>query len=224
MIDSRYKRDKPNGDTCIQAPLMSLCEDISTAASCVCLAKALLGKALCRKVSEGVMKGVIVETEAYIGPHDRAAHSFGGKRTLRNEAMYMGMGTCYVYIIYGTHHCFNISSSEEGAAVLIRAIEPFEGIDLMLRHREVKGHKITKMRDIANGPSKLCKAMAISCDMNKMDLMNNDKIWLERRREVKENEIIATKRIGIRSAGEWEDMHLRFYIEDSLFVSFKKKQ
>lgn len=113
------------------------------------------------------MRGVIVETEAYLDPHNKAAHFFGGRRTLRNEAMYMGMGTCYVYAVYGMHHCFNISSSEEGAAVLIRAVEPLEGADLMLRHREAKGLKITRMRGIANGPSKLCEAMAITGGMDK---------------------------------------------------------
>lgn len=189
----------------------------------------LLGKVLCRRVSGEVLKGIIVETEAYLGPEDRASHAFGGRRTPRNEAMYMGAGTCYVYIIYGMHHCFNISSREEGSAVLIRALQPLEGIDVMLEHREAararRQKAIGNVEEIANGPSKLCVAMAISkSEINEENLATSDKIWLEDGREVEEGRIVATKRIGIRNAGDWGEKHLRFYVEDSPFVSCRRKR
>ncbi|ELA40830.1 DNA-3-methyladenine glycosylase [Vittaforma corneae ATCC 50505] len=195
--------------------------------SCVHLAKMLLGKVLCRRVSDRILKGIIVETEAYLGPEDEAAHSFRGRRTPRNEAMYLGMGTCYVYIIYGIHHCFNISSREEGSAVLVRALQPLEGIDMMIKHREAAGMKEHKknIENISNGPSKLCIAMAITrSEINGENVVTSDKIWLEKGRPVGENEVVATKRIGIKNAGAWEEMHLRFYIENSPFVSCRRSQ
>ncbi|KAG5859779.1 metyhlpurine-DNA glycosylase [Encephalitozoon hellem] len=183
---------------------------------CVELAKKLLGKILCRRVKGKIIKGMIVETEAYIGQEDRACHGYGGRKTERNLAMYMRAGTCYVYRIYGKYECFNISSIEDGAGVLIRAVEPLCGISemRMLRGKEVKD------RDIANGPSKLCIAMGITRkEIDKEWIMKSSKIWLEEGMEISDSEIISGKRIGIRNCGEWEEKKLRFYIKDNEFVS-----
>lgn len=200
---------------------------------CVDLAKKLLGQVVCRRTQQGILKGMVVETEAYVGPHDKACHSYGGRHTARNEAMYMKPGTCYVYTIYGMYQCFNISSREDGAGVLIRALEPLQNIDLMRRHRsgyrdryrrnaKISAKAEQKMRDtaVANGPSKLCIAMAITkSEINKEDILASSKIWLEGGRDVGEAEIAKSKRVGINNAGIWGEKLLRFYIKSSPFVS-----
>lgn len=98
---------------------------------CYELANILLGKLLVRKFDGNILKGRIVETECYLGGEDKASHSYNGKQTPRNEPMFMPPGTAYVYLTYGMYHCFNISAAEPGAAVLIRALEPIEGLDCM---------------------------------------------------------------------------------------------
>ena len=128
---------------------------------CKDLANALLGTLLVRKVDGQLLSGRIVETEAYLGTIDQAAHSYKGKRTSRNEAMFMKPGTCYVYSIYGIHNCVNISSCGEGAAVLIRALEPVDGIEKM---RELRGNFAGKDHHLCKGPGNLCKALNITKD------------------------------------------------------------
>ncbi|CAD25924.1 3-METHYLADENINE DNA GLYCOSYLASE [Encephalitozoon cuniculi GB-M1] len=183
---------------------------------CSQLARRLLGKMLCRRIEGRTTKGMIVETEAYLGKEDKACHSYGGRRTERNSAMYMKAGTCYVYRIYGRYECFNISSVEAGAGVLVRALEPLCGVSEM---RERRGGRV-KDRDIANGPSKLCIAMGITRrEIDKEWIAGSEKIWLEEGREVADPEIVAGRRIGIRNCGEWEEKKLRFYIRDNEFVS-----
>uniref|UniRef100_A0A1B6HVL7 DNA-3-methyladenine glycosylase n=1 Tax=Homalodisca liturata TaxID=320908 RepID=A0A1B6HVL7_9HEMI len=194
------------------SPRMLLRADLGR--PCMELAKMLLGKVLCRRTGERVLRGMIVGTEAYLGPHDMASHSYGGRRTARNEAMYMRAGTCYVYLIYGMHHCLNISSVEEGAAVLVRALEPLNGAEWMQVGRG------RRMREIANGPSKLCAAMGITrAEIDKEDIITSDKIWLEDGREVEMSEIETGKRVGLGKAGVWREAQLRFYIAGSEFVS-----
>jgi len=197
--------------------------------SCVDLAKMLLGMTLCRDVAGKVLSGVIVETEAYLGPEDRACHSSGGRRSSRNEALYMKEGTCYVYIVYGIHHCFNISSREPGAGVLVRALQPLCGLDLMRLHREspktAKRRALHRPEDIANGPAKLCVALRISkTEIDREDLLSSTKIWLEEGREVSEAEVGVSKRIGLRNAGEWGELPLRFYIKDTVYLSCRRKR
>lgn len=102
---------------------------------CYELANTLLGKILVRKFEGNILKGRIVETECYLGGEDKASHSYNGKQTPRNEPMFMAPGTSYVYMTYGMYHCFNISAREPGAAVLIRALEPIEGLDYMRQLR-----------------------------------------------------------------------------------------
>jgi DNA-3-methyladenine glycosylase len=183
---------------------------------CVKLAKKLLGKVVCRRIGREILRGMIVETEAYVGTHDRACHSYGGRRTKRNEATYMKAGTCYVYTIYGIHQCFNISSAKEGAAVLVRALEPLDGVDQMRMHRGWR----RKVRDIANGPSKLCIAMGITRqEIDREDIMASSRIWLEDGRMVEDVEIASGRRIGLGNVGSWGEAQLRFYIRGCEFVS-----
>lgn len=195
---------------------------------CVNLAKALLGKTLVRKLPSGILlKGKIVETESYLGIVDVASHSYKGKRTERNEAMYLKPGTAYVYTIYGMYYCFNISSLEEGSAVLIRALEPCEGLSEMQEFRK-KGRKSSsdlKIKELCNGPSKLCQALKIEKSIfNKIDLCTSNDMWLEDGIYVEFSSIISCKRIGIDSYGEeWADKPLRFYIKDNCFVSQRNK-
>ena len=144
---------------------------------CVQLSKFLLGKVLCRLTpgTQETLRAKIVEVEAYPGHSDGASHSFL-KQTERNKAMFMKAGTVYVYSIYGMYHCFNISSEGEGAAVLIRALEPVSGLDTMRSNREAKRkvkngiRKPMKDKDLCSGPSKLCQAFNINKDLNCVDL------------------------------------------------------
>jgi DNA-3-methyladenine glycosylase len=186
------------------------------AVSCEELAKKLLGCLVCRKMVDGnVCKGRIVETEAYLGPEDKAAHSYRGKRTPRNEAMYMRPGTCYVYSIYGIHSCMNISSSGEGAAVLIRALEPVEGIEQMRERRS----KCKKDHELCQGPAKLCQAMDISKEHNMVDMTVSMEIWVEPGGSSPADEVVTCKRIGIDYAEEWKDKLLRYYINNNKCIS-----
>ena len=182
---------------------------------CEDLAKALLGCVLVRVCEGEECRGRVVETEAYLGGEDRAAHSYNGHRTERNEAMYIDPGTVYVYSVYGMHCCLNISSRGDGAAVLLRALEPVGGLEWMKRRRKAA----RKERDLCNGPAKLCQAMGIDRSYNKVDLVSSKELWVERDwREV--GEVVSGKRIGIEYAGEeWSSKLLRFYLQDSPFVS-----
>lgn len=195
---------------------------------CVTLANALLGKVLVRKLPSGeTLKGMIVETESYLGVIDMASHSYKGKKTSRNEAMYLKPGTAYVYSIYGLYYCFNISSLEEGSAVLIRAIEPLEGVPIMQNFRK-KNQKVVseiKQKDLCNGPSKLCQAFKIEKGMfNKVDLSVSEDMWLEDSMQINSSSIIKCKRIGIDSYGEeWANKPLRFYIKGNISVSRRCK-
>ncbi|KAK3579486.1 hypothetical protein CHS0354_028303 [Potamilus streckersoni] len=194
---------------------------------CEDLAKALLGKKLVRLIDDKRVSGRIVETEAYLGIVDKAAHSYKGKRTDRNAAMFMPPGTAYVYNIYGMYCCMNISSQGEGAAVLLRALEPVEGLETMDSLRACG--RITSVlkkngKGLCNGPSKLCQALGIKKDtINKVDLTVSKDIWLEEGEAIEDNSILKCKRININYAEEWVDKPLRFYIQENPFVSVKDK-
>ena len=197
---------------------------------CVDLSKFLLGKSLCRLTpgTEETLRAKIVEVEAYPGHSDGASHSFL-KKTERNKAMFMAAGTVYVYSIYGMYHCFNISSEGEGAAVLIRALEPVSGLDTMRANREAKRkvksvRKPMKDKDLCSGPSKLCQAYNINKDLNCLDLSDSEEIWLEDGDTVTEDNMVNSTRIGIEGAGpEWSQLKLRWYILDNKNVSVRDK-
>ncbi|KAJ8970213.1 hypothetical protein NQ314_001360 [Rhamnusium bicolor] len=193
----------------------------------------LLGKILVRKLKdETILKGRIVETESYLGGEDKGSNTFNGRRTAANEPMYMPAGTCFVYMTYGMYYCFNISSKEPGAAVLIRALEPIYGLEIMEKFRvgKRKGtNKLIKTSKLCDGPSKLCIAMNITkADFNKVDITDpeNTAMWLEDDPEFDQEKIIVhTSRIGIASAGvEWANKPLRFYILNNDSVSKRDKK
>ncbi|KAK8754403.1 hypothetical protein OTU49_016073 [Cherax quadricarinatus] len=130
----------------------------------IALAKALLGQVVVRVVDGIRISGAIVETESYLGGPDVASHSYNGKRTSRTEPMYMKPGTSYVYSIYGMYHCFNISSKGDGSCVLIRALEPLEGLPKMEtgRNQRRKSSTPLKIHELCNGPSKICQAFYLT--------------------------------------------------------------
>jgi DNA-3-methyladenine glycosylase len=176
----------------------------------------LLGKLLVVAADDGKrVSGMIVETEAYLGVTDRAAHSYGGRRTARNEVMYGGGGQAYVYFIYGMYFQFNVVTgpADHPQAVLIRALEPVEGIDIMRARRgEMKD------RNLSSGPGKLCIAMGIDRGLNGEDLLA-EKVWLEEYRKVPPKQVAVGKRIGIDYAGEDAEKPWRFWIRGNQHVS-----
>ncbi|KTG39802.1 hypothetical protein cypCar_00021076 [Cyprinus carpio] len=193
---------------------------------CADLARAFLGKVLVRKLTDGTeLRGRVVETEAYLGGEDKASHSAGGKRTERNTAMFMKPGTIYVYPIYGIYLCMNVSSQGEGAAVLLRSLEPLSGQDVMRGLRAAKrkaGAKILKEKELCNGPSKLCQALDIQRCFDRRDLATDTEVWLERdpeRETVFAGEMVSAPRIGVESHGEWATKPLRFYLRGHPCVS-----
>jgi DNA-3-methyladenine glycosylase len=187
-----------------------------TRSNVVAVARDLLGKLLVVPNQTGRrVCGLIVETEAYRGPLDRAAHSYGGRRTKRTETMYGVGGTAYVFFVYGMYNQFNVVTNVKDAphAVLIRALEPAEGIELMRKRRHGQpDHNLT------NGPGKLCIAMGIDRKLDAADL-RGDSVWLEPGRSIPRSQIASGPRIGIDYAEEWVDKPWRFWIRDNSFVS-----
>lgn len=166
------------------------------------VARELLGCLLIHRVQDQTRIGRIVETEAYLGSHDLAAHSSKGI-TPRTRIMYGPPGRAYVYLIYGIHHCMNVVTEPEGqgSAVLIRALEPVQGISLS-----------------TCGPGLLCKAMGIDLRLNGHDLGSPD-FFISRPDDLPTPHIISRPRIGVAYAGEWAHKPLRFYLQGNAFVS-----
>ncbi len=177
------------------------------------VARQLLGKTLVREHAEGATVGRIVETEAYIGPEDKACHASRG-RTPRTEIMFGRAGHAYVYLIYGFHYMLNIvtEAPDFPAAVLIRAVEPLEGLELMRARR-----KTENVRGLASGPGKLCQAFAIDRKLNGDD-MCGEVLYVEDRGEPA-RKIVTTPRIGVDYAGKWKRKPWRFVIDGNEFVS-----
>ena len=189
------------------------------------VAKELLGKMIVHELNGVKIKGRIIETEAYIGPIDKACHAYGEKRTPRTEPLYGKPGTAYVYFIYGMYHCFNVITKEEGSpeGVLIRAVEPIEGLEEMSKQRFVKSYsELTKaqIRNLTSGPSKLCIAFNINKECNKKDLCASN-LYIEEPQGTDKFHIVKTKRIGIDYAEEAKDFLWRFYVKDNPWVSAK---
>ncbi len=176
------------------------------------LARLLLGRLLVHRSREGVTAGIIVETEAYLSQNDPACHAARGK-TKRNAMMFGPPGRAYVYFIYGMYYCFNVVANVEGIgeAVLIRALEPVEGLDLMKERRA----KSRSLSSLTNGPGKLCTAMGIDGKLNGFPLFNPP-LYLGKGVDVDTSLIRCSGRIGIKQAREkpW-----RFFIKENLFVS-----
>ncbi|WIV13831.1 DNA-3-methyladenine glycosylase [Proteiniborus sp. MB09-C3] len=186
------------------------------------LAKDLLGKYLIFNYNNQKLVGKIIETEAYMGFNDKAAHTYNGRRTPRVETMYGEEGHAYVYIIYGMYNCFNVVAAEKeiAQAVLIRALEPIEGFEAMSLNRFKKPfNQLNKSQVISltNGPGKLCSAFGITREMNGEDL-TRDRLYICSDTEEKFH-IVETTRVGIDYAEEAKDFPWRFYIKDNRFIS-----
>lgn len=174
----------------------------------VFLSRDLIGKYLFTKIGSEITGGMITETEAYHGPEDRASHAYNLRRTKRNEVMYQQGGTCYVYRCYGIHNLFNIVTNDLGIphAILIRAIRPEIGIDVMLKRRNK--HKMDKT--IASGPGNVTKALGIELKHNGLPL-TGPLIWIEDRGVVvPDDEVMVGPRIGVDYAGEHALLPWRF--------------
>lgn len=189
------------------------------------LAPAVLGQTLVRILPDGTrLAGTIVEAEAYVGVVDRACHSFNHRRTPRVEAMYGPPGTAYVYLTYGMHWMLNLVCGDPGepVAVLLRAIEPTHGLELMRRHRASAPKAAPEIpdRDVCRGPARLCQALAVDIALNSVDLTTSNELWLEAGEPIPRDQIARTPRIGVASAGKpWADAPLRFVIAGSRWAS-----
>jgi DNA-3-methyladenine glycosylase len=180
------------------------------------VARELIGKILVHRLANGKrLSGRIVETEAYLGIKDPACHAFGDRRTTRTEPLYLDGGHAYIYFIYGIHFCFNVVTRTLGhpEAVLIRALEPLEGIETMFRLRGCK-----KERDLSSGPGKLCQALKIDRKLNGASLIG-DEIFILEGKTPKKSEVVSSRRIGIDYAGDAVSWPLRFHLKDSPHVS-----
>jgi len=180
------------------------------------IARDLLGKLLVVPTENGErVSGMIVETEAYLGAIDKAAHSYGMRRTKRTETMFAVGGTVYIFFIYGMYYQFNVvvGAIDSPHAILIRAVEPIENIEIM-RARRGK----TPDKNLTSGPGKLCLALDIDKRYNNADLLG-DKVWLEDFKSFSAAEIISGKRIGVDYAEEFAEKNWRFWVKDNLYVS-----
>ncbi|HEX2279461.1 MAG: DNA-3-methyladenine glycosylase [Candidatus Tectomicrobia bacterium] len=179
------------------------------------VARQLLGKYLVRIDAAGVRAGMILETEAYVGPDDKASHASRG-RTPRTSVMFGPAGFAYVYLVYGMHHCLNVVTEQEGypAAVLIRAVEPSEGMALMQKERPAPD-----VRRLTNGPGKLCQAFGIDRRLNGLD-MCGEALFVEDL-GTRLVDIVVTTRVGVDYAGPWKDKPWRFYIAGHPGVSIR---
>jgi len=178
---------------------------------CIRAAKELIGKILVRKKGSRVYSGIIVETEAYLGSGDAASHSFNGP-TKRNEVMFGEGGNAYVYFTYGNHYCINAVTGKVGAAhaVLIRAVEPLEGIKYMEMNR-----KSDNVYNLCSGPGKLCEAMEIDSKLNGVSLQGNE-VFISEPVDLKKRKVKSTIRIGISKNAE---KLYRFIDPESPYVS-----
>ena len=176
------------------------------------VAKDLLGKKLLRRRKGRILSGMIVETEAYLSRSDSASHAFKGQ-TPRNTVMFGPAGRAYVYFVYGLHYMFNVVTEEKGSpgAILIRAVEPLNGLHQMEARRKKTG------RDLTNGPAKLCQAMVIDKSLNGWDLTCGKTLWLEDFKAIPDTCVIRGPRIGIDYADSRDrQANLRFLVDKDI--------
>ncbi|XP_014276395.1 DNA-3-methyladenine glycosylase isoform X2 [Halyomorpha halys] len=200
---------------------------------CNQLAKSLLGQILVRKENDNILKGLIVETEAYIGGEDLSSHTHHGKMTKRTAPAFMVPGTMYVYPVwFGMYHLFNISSRGDGACVLLRSLEPIFGLEEMEKKRSSFGknpkkqRKSYKLNELCNGPSKLAIAMNIDSHFSGNDLVTSPEIWIESGPvSIEDEHIVESPRIGIESTDSfWASKPFRYYILGNRSVSKRNKK
>jgi len=186
------------------------------------VAKELLGKLLVHETAEGVTSGKVVETEAYMGPEDKASHAYGNLRTLRTEVQFGPKGRAYIYLVYGMYYCLNVTSGKvpgKPEAILVRALEPVSGVEIMMKRRMVPEGSAAKL---ANGPGKLCMAMGLSTKQNSVDLCARP-LHIDSGVPVDEKDIVQTTRINVDYADEWKNLRWRFLIKNNTFVSKQAK-
>lgn len=182
------------------------------------VARELLGQRLVRVLDDGQrLAGIIVETEAYIGEDDEACHASRGQ-TARNTVMYDGAGLVYVYLIYGMYHCLNVVTEDQGfpAAVLIRALEPQEGVERMREFRSGQPDE-----RLTSGPGRLCQALAIDRTHNGLDLCSHERLFIEEGRAPAR--VATSPRIGISADQMAQNRPWRFFSADNAFVSYSRK-
>lgn len=191
-------------------------------------AEGLLGCYLLREINGKKLIGRIVETEAYLGIRDPSCHSFKSRRTKRTETMYLPGGYSYVYFTYGMYHCFNVvtGNTNQPEAVLIRALEPVQGLPEMKKNR-----KRDQPTELCSGPGKLCQALEISRSLNAKDLSREGSIYISkggsvpgRGSQIKTTEVEMDSRIGLPLHEDSSYWFLRFYLKNSPFVSVRKNQ
>ena len=184
------------------------------------ISKELLGKILITRFDGKLTAGRIVETEAYAGVGDRACHAFGGKRTARMEAVYGSPGTIYIYICYGMHHLFNVVTNKKDIphVILIRALEPLEGIEIMLERTGKKQLDFS----LARGPGNVSRALGMTKAHSGGNLLAGDIYIADDGLKYKKDQILITKRIGVESAREDAERLYRFIVKGNPYVSAKK--
>lgn len=186
------------------------------------LSQELLGKVIVTNIDNQITSGIIVETEAYKAPEDKACHAYLNRNTNRTKVMFEAGGVAYIYLCYGIHHLFNIVTGKEGMAhaILVRGIEPIEGIQTMLDRRNMPKIK----RNLTAGPGVLSKALGLTKALTGHALTNSSTMWIEDRGySFTSDEIIASPRVGIDYAGEyWKNVPWRFRIKDSKWTSKHK--
>jgi DNA-3-methyladenine glycosylase len=195
---------------------MKLPRDFYTRSDVLEVARDLLGKKLVVKARNGArVAGIIVETEAYRGPEDRASHAYNGRRTTRTETMYGIGGTAYVYFVYGMYNQFNVvtGAPDTPHAILVRALEPIEGLDVMRRRRRGRSEY-----ELTSGPGRLCLAMGIDRKLDQADLLGG-RVWIEAGASISPRQIARGPRIGIDYAEKWITKPWRFWVRDNPFVS-----
>ncbi len=185
------------------------------------IARELLGKIIVTNINDVKTSGRIVETEAYIAMIDKASHAFGGRRTPRNEDMYAKPGTAYVYICYGMHQMFNIVTNERNVAdaVLIRAVEPLEGIETMLK----RTGKPVNDQTLTRGPGNVGKALGINKNHSGIHLLDDTIYLMDDGFQIPGDKVGISTRIGVASAGTDALLPYRFYIKGNKYVSGRRK-
>ena len=184
------------------------------------IARELLGKVVVTNFNNTLTAGRIVEAEAYNGPFDKAAHSYNNRRTKRTEVMYGSGGVAYIYLCYGIHQMFNIVTNQPGIpnAILIRALEPVAGIQVMLQRSNKNIHGF----DLTRGPGNVAKTLGLDTSYNGLSLQSKELFIAADACNYSENEIAATKRIGVEYAAEDSLLPYRFIVKGSKYVSGKK--
>ncbi|MFX1406981.1 MAG: DNA-3-methyladenine glycosylase [Promethearchaeota archaeon] len=182
------------------------------------VAKDLIGKYLVRKIPDSILIGKIIEVEAYLGPNDKACHTYNYKKTEKTKTMYLKPGTLYIYFIYGMYFCLNVITEPEGipCAVLIRQLYPIEGIEIMKENRKVRIGM--NYKNLLDGPSKLCMAMNITKNHfnGKDSCASNSELFFTEGEKVSQESIVMGKRIGIEYAEEDQERLLRYTLLENI--------